>query len=36
MDRQEMILGDMEWIDLANDTDRRKALVNVVINHWVP
>jgi hypothetical protein len=28
--------GDMDWIDLAQDTDQWRALVNIVINHDVP
>ena len=28
--------GGMEWIELAHDRDRWQALVNVVINLWVP
>jgi hypothetical protein len=27
---------DMDWIDLAQDRDNRRALVNVVMNLWVP
>ena len=34
-DIQEMGWG-MYWIDLAQDTDRRRVLVNVVINLQVP
>jgi hypothetical protein len=26
----------MDWIDLAQDSDRWRALVNVVMNLWVP
>jgi len=26
----------MEWIDLAQDKDRWRALVNAVMNLWVP
>jgi hypothetical protein len=29
-------MGDMDWIDLAQNTDRRRALVNEVINLPVP
>jgi hypothetical protein len=28
--------GDMDWIDLAQDTDRRWALVNAVMNFQIP
>jgi hypothetical protein len=28
--------GGMDWIDLAQDSDRRRALVNVVMNLRVP
>jgi hypothetical protein len=34
MDLQEVGLGGMEWIDLAEDRDR--ALLNVVMNLQVP
>jgi len=34
MDLQEMGCGGMDWIDLAQDRDRR-ALVNEVMNVWV-
>ena len=27
--------GDMDWIDLAQDRDRWRALVNAVMNLWV-
>ena len=36
MDLQEVGGGDMEWIDLAQDRDRWRALVNVVMNLWFP
>jgi hypothetical protein len=29
-------VGDMGWIDLAQDRDRWWAFVNVVMNLWVP
>jgi len=28
--------GDMDWIELAHDADRLQALVNEVMNPWVP
>jgi hypothetical protein len=28
--------GDMQWIDLAQHRDRRRALVNAVMNLQVP
>jgi hypothetical protein len=36
MDLQGMGCGDMDWIELAQDRDRRRALVNVVTNLRVP
>ena len=26
--------GDMDWIDLVRDRDRRRAVVNLVVNLW--
>jgi hypothetical protein len=35
-DLREIEWGGMDWIDLAQDTDRRRILVNPVMNLWVP
>jgi hypothetical protein len=36
MDLGEMALGGMDWIDLAQDRDQWRALVNTVMNLQVP
>jgi hypothetical protein len=35
MDRGEVGWGDVDWIGLAQDRDRWRALVNSVLNFWV-
>jgi hypothetical protein len=36
MDLGEVECGDVDWIDLAKDRNRRRALVNSVLNLRVP
>jgi hypothetical protein len=36
MDLREIGLGGMDWIDLAQDRDKWKALVNTVMKLRVP
>jgi hypothetical protein len=36
MDLTEIGWGDMDWIDQAQDRDQWRALVNTVMNLWVP
>jgi hypothetical protein len=36
MDLVEVGWGDVDWIGLAQDKGRWKALVNSVLNLWVP
>jgi hypothetical protein len=36
MDLSEIGWGGVDWIDLALDRDQWRALVNMVMNLWVP
>ena len=32
----ERLVGGIDWIDLDQDMDRLRALVNTAMNRWVP
>jgi hypothetical protein len=36
MDLRERGWGGMDWIDLVQDRDHWRALVNTVMNLWIP
>jgi hypothetical protein len=36
MDLREIGWGGMDWIDLAQDRDQWRTLVDMVMNLWVP
>jgi hypothetical protein len=36
MDLREIGWGCLDWIDLAYDRDQWRAVVNAVMNFWVP
>ena len=36
MDFQEIRWEGVDWIDLAQDSDKRRVLVNAVVHIWVP
>jgi hypothetical protein len=36
MDLQEVGRGGIDWINMAQDRNRWQALVNVVVNLWIP
>jgi hypothetical protein len=36
MDLREIGWGGMDWIDLAQDRDQWRVLLNTVMNRWIP
>jgi hypothetical protein len=36
MDLREIGWDDMDWINLSQDRDQWRALMNMVMNLWVP
>jgi hypothetical protein len=36
MDLREIGWGGMDWIDLAQDKDQWRGLVDTVVNVWIP
>jgi hypothetical protein len=36
MNLREIEWGDVDWTDQAQDRDQWRALMNIVINLWVP
>jgi hypothetical protein len=36
MDHREIVREGVEWMNLAQDEDKLRSLVNTVMKHWVP
>jgi len=36
MDLQDVGFGGIDWIDMAQDRDRWRAIVTAVMNYWNP